>query len=69
MKGDHGERPGESSDLKHVVRKVVFQLHKDFEPNATRGILIVVRITAVAGLHYWQHNFKVGGRSQPFWCI
>ena len=43
MKGDH-ERDLEEdgSDLKHVVRKVVFQLHEDFKPNATRGINIAI---------------------------
>lgn len=25
------------SDIRHVVKKVVFQLHKDYEPNAKRG--------------------------------
>ena len=38
VKGDHEtDLEEEGSDLKYVVRKVVFQLHKDFEPNATRG--------------------------------
>ena len=45
VKGDH-ERDVEEdgSDLKHVVRKVVFQLHEDFKPNATRGIMINIAI-------------------------
>ena len=38
VKGDHEtDLEEDGSDLKHVVRKVVFQLHEDFEPNATRG--------------------------------
>ena len=31
---------GHDVDIMHVVKKVVFQLHKDFEPNATRGIVV-----------------------------
>ena len=27
----------DGSDIEHVVRKVVFQLHESFEPDATRG--------------------------------
>ena len=41
MKGDR-ERGEDGGDLKHVVRKVVFQLHEDFKPNATRGILYTI---------------------------
>jgi YEATS domain-containing protein 1/3 len=37
VKGDH-EKEENGSDLSHIVRKVVFQLHEDFEPNATRGM-------------------------------
>ena len=42
VKGDH-ERGDleEGHDIKHVVRKVVFQLHESFKPNDTRGIVIV----------------------------
>ena len=54
MKGDH-ERDLEEdgSNLKHVVRKVVFQLHEDFKPNATRGIMINIAIIVhiIIGYH------------------
>ena len=31
-------------DIQHVVEKVVFQLHKDYEPNQKRGNVIIVRL-------------------------
>lgn len=39
-------------DIQHVVEKVVFHLHKDFEPNRNRGNIIIV------GLQFLPFSFE-----------